>query len=99
PGQLWRYMAISYPSSEASSVPWFHGRHLGSGNVLWFDGHVTTERVTPLPATYQDPTTTGASASDYNRMHLGYLMPKNTQYSDLNANFFFWLDKTRRNLT
>src|SRR5262249_23361802 len=31
----------------ASILPWFHGRHNGRGNVLWYDMHVTGE--TPWP--------------------------------------------------
>jgi prepilin-type N-terminal cleavage/methylation domain-containing protein/prepilin-type processing-associated H-X9-DG protein len=97
---LWRYLTITYPyaSSGTAPIPYFHGRHLGAGNVLWFDGHVTTEPVTPIPSG-QNTRPGIATGADYNRMHLGHLMPKNTQYSDPYANFYFWLDKNRKNLT
>jgi prepilin-type processing-associated H-X9-DG protein len=97
---LWRYMSIAYPYAPTGNapIPYFHGRHMGAGNVLWFDGHVSTEPVTPIPAG-QNTRPGVATAADYNRVHLGHLMPKNTLYRDVNANFYFWLDKNRHNLT
>jgi prepilin-type processing-associated H-X9-DG protein/prepilin-type N-terminal cleavage/methylation domain-containing protein len=101
---IWRYTTISTPSSSngvvgtgMAAIPYFHGRHPGGGNVLWFDGHVTTEPVSLIPPTQQTRPglTTGAS---YDKIQLGHLMPKGVQFSDANANFYFWLNKSKKNL-
>jgi prepilin-type N-terminal cleavage/methylation domain-containing protein/prepilin-type processing-associated H-X9-DG protein len=101
---IWRYTTILPPSSSngvvgsgMAALPYFHGRHPGGGNVLWFDGHVSTEPVSLIPPSQQTRPglTTGAS---YDKIQLGHLMPKGVNFADANANFYFWLNKSKKNL-
>jgi prepilin-type N-terminal cleavage/methylation domain-containing protein/prepilin-type processing-associated H-X9-DG protein len=94
-----RYMSVSQPNAVIGSGvvanPTFHGRHPGGGNVLWYDGHVTTEPVAPIPASL---TIAGFTGSFYNQIHLGHLMPKGLDYTSTHADFYFWLNKSRQNI-
>jgi prepilin-type N-terminal cleavage/methylation domain-containing protein/prepilin-type processing-associated H-X9-DG protein len=94
---LMRYVSVSQPyaSTGIAPNPTFQGRHPGGGNVLWYDGHCTTEPVTPIPVSQ---TIAGVTGAQYNQMHLGHLVPKGVQYNDPYSAFYFWLNKSRRNL-
>ena len=85
----------------------FHGRHTGNGNVLWYDGHVSSE--TPYVTTMDSNlNTTGQWGEDYiAKLKLGYLTPLtkgNTPEATLmtngatsNINYYYWVSKTSRN--
>jgi prepilin-type processing-associated H-X9-DG protein/prepilin-type N-terminal cleavage/methylation domain-containing protein len=72
----------------------FQGRHLGRGNVLWFDGHVSG--VTP---NYTNTTTSqlyGTTIAQRMAVHLGDLMPPGVKYGQAQQNYYFWRNKRNR---
>lgn len=69
--------------SNPSYQPYFHARHLNYANVLWFDGHVSSQQLT-YPDSY---------GPEYRRGLVGCLSHTGN-LTDLQANFWFWLNKT-----
>jgi prepilin-type processing-associated H-X9-DG protein len=108
----------AYSTSDQGSPPWlmlpsFQGRHSGgNGNVLWYDGHVTSE--TPYIcnlATSYGPTA-GSSAPAYALAHIGMLVPftpsqvpeatlvfskSMTSAVPTNLNYYYYYDKINGN--
>jgi prepilin-type N-terminal cleavage/methylation domain-containing protein/prepilin-type processing-associated H-X9-DG protein len=58
----------AYIQAPSYGYPNFHVRHNGSGNVLWADGHVSTQRAKILRSTYP---VGSSSAEDVKRHRLG----------------------------
>jgi prepilin-type processing-associated H-X9-DG protein/prepilin-type N-terminal cleavage/methylation domain-containing protein len=69
----------------------FQGRHNGFGNVLWFDGHVTS--VKPNYTHSGINLVTQSTPAQRMQLHLGDLMPPGTNYGDPQTNFYFWKNK------
>lgn len=104
-GPQWQAVyAANPPTSKAQD---FHGRHAGYGNVLWYDGHVTSER--PYLTTL--PSNTNASSVPYlvdlrYKAKLGYLTPltradtpeENLFLDTANSklNYYYWARKKAR---
>lgn len=73
--------------------PQFHGRHLGRGNVVWYDGHVSAEAPYVLPAASKGlPRGYRSSASvafmeAYRKSNVGVLtpVPANTPFPEYSA--------------
>jgi prepilin-type processing-associated H-X9-DG protein len=91
------------PSNNNSSYggrPSFHGRHLKKGNVLWYDGHVTSE--IPFIQTLGLDTTYGWAAAPCVQFNIGQITPvppgssQVTYLTALNKDFYFWADKTNQ---
>lgn len=77
----------STPTMAASNI---HGRHLGTANVLWMDGHVKAMRPT-LRTTNQSAVVTVQMLRDNN---LGDLLPANNRTGiPARDNFYYRLDK------
>ncbi len=57
----------TYLDPPSQQNPSFQGRHSGSGNVLWVDGHVTTRK----PVFRSGPFGWGFDAKDFRPHHLG----------------------------
>lgn len=71
---------FSMPSDSfkptSNKTPQFHGRHNGSGNVLWYDGHVSPVR--PYVC-YDDANYTILQVRNktrYTKLNIGYLTPQ-----------------------
>ena len=73
--------------SSPSYQPSFHARHLKYANVLYFDGHVSSQSLT-YPDVY---------GPEYRRSLVGCLS-KTGNLTDVQANYWFWLDKTAHTL-
>lgn len=97
---LWprgRYMALNpeHPVVEADegagtpNFPKLHARHGDRANVLWFDGHVSSETLTYVGTTF-------APLESYKRLKLGHLAKGDM--ASLDASYYFYLDKPRRSL-
>jgi prepilin-type processing-associated H-X9-DG protein/prepilin-type N-terminal cleavage/methylation domain-containing protein len=69
----------------------FHGRHMGYGNVLWFDGHASS--VQPSYA-YTATDAFGVTLAMRMKAHLGDLIPPNVKYNSPQANYYFWRNKS-----
>lgn len=86
-----RTSAIQEPfynnSGYYNYLNYFHGRHNKKGNVLWFDGHVTSEA----------PAFTSDMSARVKSMSLGFLS-YTPQPNVLEANYYFWLNKEARTL-
>jgi prepilin-type N-terminal cleavage/methylation domain-containing protein/prepilin-type processing-associated H-X9-DG protein len=83
----------SDPSPLKVGTPTFHGRHRGSGSVLWFDGHVTTEpSVTPTTFT---TTTSSLTPLMYRRQKIGFIVrnPRDLETPSLDAEYYYALKK------
>ncbi len=65
----------------------FHGRHSHRGNVLWFDGHVSSEAVH-----YAD------SQVASKKLDCGMLTRTDADLNSVQLNYYFWLDKTKHNM-
>ena len=92
-----------YPANPIASntyIPSFHGRHNKLGNVLWYDGHVSSERpfIAKLASSY---TTSIVDMTSSQLSNIGYLtlgtfdaaaeaiMGQQGQ----GTNYYFWIDK------
>jgi prepilin-type N-terminal cleavage/methylation domain-containing protein/prepilin-type processing-associated H-X9-DG protein len=64
-------------TSPAPGTPNLHGRHAGLGNVLWYDGHATSERpyMTDLAMNLSPTSATPAACTTRDRMKVGFLTP------------------------
>jgi prepilin-type processing-associated H-X9-DG protein len=79
----------SIPTAGAANLPTIHARHGGRANVLWFDGHVTAEELTYAPTDY-------GTVETYKRLNLGHLV--RGDIAPLEASYYFFVDKVRRNV-
>ncbi len=70
----------------------FHGRHNKSGNVLWFDGHVSAE----VPQ-YPSPTSGAPAVEASKKLNIGYLSRINDP-TNVQINYYFWLNKQKHSL-
>jgi prepilin-type processing-associated H-X9-DG protein/prepilin-type N-terminal cleavage/methylation domain-containing protein len=87
--------------------PTFNGRHSGKGNVLWYDGHVSSEipYVTDVSSNLNALAVWGTPAID--KLKIGYLTPLthiNTPDANLMANpttstvnYYYWFNKGEHN--
>ncbi len=80
--------------------PNFHGRHGGSGGVLWFDGHATMEKATPVPSNADLTTLLGTPLMNgnlglINAAHIGFLVrsPSDLSPGNAKADYYFMWDK------
>jgi prepilin-type N-terminal cleavage/methylation domain-containing protein/prepilin-type processing-associated H-X9-DG protein len=85
----------------------FQGRHVGNGNVLWYDGHVSSETpyVTAMDANLNSTDQWGEAY--FGKLKLGFLTPlskNNTPEAQLmtnlatsNINYYYWANKSERN--
>ncbi len=80
--------------------PNFHGRHGGLGGVLWFDGHATMEKATPVPPnaslkTLAGTQLMGGNLAAVNAAHIGFLVrnPSDLNPGNANADYYFMWDK------
>ncbi len=95
-------------SKTSSKNPNFIGRHGGLGNVLWYDGHVTSER--PYICNQASSYSTAAQPyiSSYVTAKIGYLTPISpSEYPEstlvfnstpangnpVNLDYYYWLNK------
>jgi len=69
----------------------FQGRHNGLGNVLWFDGHVSS--VKPNYTHTGTSSLYGTTLAQRMAAHLGDLMPPNVKYGSPQQNYYFWRNK------
>ncbi|MGC4032631.1 MAG: prepilin-type N-terminal cleavage/methylation domain-containing protein [Tepidisphaeraceae bacterium] len=93
-GKYSRYVWLQEPKAyngTGSGELSFHGRHNKRGNVLWFDGHVSSE-----PVYY--PATGGTALTLSKRLNMGWLAPSQESTTSIDANYYFWLDKAARTL-
>ena len=100
-GHLVRNTFIPEPygvSGPSTLPPEFHGRHLGSGNVLWFDGHASTEMVSPITSDRTVSSSGGITGPTYNNANLGFLMPAGSKYTSKFSNYYFFIDKSAENI-
>ena len=84
------------------NIPSFHGLHSGHmGNVLWYDGHVTTEKpfIGTVAADYSSP----ANMAFFQNLNLGFLTPLSPATtpepvlsSSYNA-YYYWMNKGAQN--
>ena len=98
----WVQEPLLYNNTTSVTPPHFHGRHNGTGNVLWFDGHVSSER--PCPATAPVSVGGGAGAAtftpaQYAQAHLGYLGRAPIDLTSTDSNYYFFVSKRNRTLT
>lgn len=85
------------------TVPRFHGRHRSRGNVLWFDGHASSEPVVPVPpgVSFMVGSGTGVQPrlpEDYARVNLGYLTRPKEDFNSPDINYYFFINKEKRTL-
>jgi prepilin-type processing-associated H-X9-DG protein/prepilin-type N-terminal cleavage/methylation domain-containing protein len=95
--------------SQYSSAQWptFHGRHGGKGNILWYDGHVSSQE--PYVSTnlaYASTNYGGEVLRDVPKcikQHIGWLTPFTHSSVDdsvftqqTNINYLLWFDKKRQ---
>ena len=67
----------------------FHGRHSGSGNVLWLDGHADSAQ-----PNYSNPNDVlSVSLEERKAVMIGDLMPDGVNFGDEMQNYYFWKDK------
>lgn len=79
--------------------PTFMGRHNKMGNVLWYAGHVTSERpyLSENAANYSSQQ--AAYAALYVKQNIGWLTPfkqsepDSSLMGDLRAGYYYWVDK------
>jgi prepilin-type processing-associated H-X9-DG protein len=86
-------------------TPHFHGLHSGRGNVLWYDGHVSSQApyMTDNPSNLIQTSATPAAIAIQDKIKVGYLTPltpANTPDSQLfvnpgtsNLNYYYWARK------
>ena len=87
---------LQAPSAGPGNA-WFHGRHLGHAEVLWYDGHVSSE----LPYAFHPadfPNTNAARFAVAARQHMGGLTPISATDNILTepartVNFYFNFNK------
>jgi prepilin-type processing-associated H-X9-DG protein/prepilin-type N-terminal cleavage/methylation domain-containing protein len=80
-------------ANDVSSLvyqPYFHARHNNRANVLWFDGHVTSELLTY-------PTSDANYGPAYAKDFVGCLSSTGNLNTE-QANSWFWLDKVAHTL-
>jgi prepilin-type N-terminal cleavage/methylation domain-containing protein/prepilin-type processing-associated H-X9-DG protein len=97
----------TYGSPPGPGSPNLHGLHSGRGNVLWYDGHVSSEQpyVTDVTWNLNSSAQSGSAAID--KLKIGYLTPLNrtstpeanlmANPSTSNVNYYYWANKTARN--
>ncbi len=92
---------ISHPPDNAS--PEFTGRHSGTGNVLWYDGHVTAERpYVPFVAADMTGSSYAAGlAATFQANNVGYLtrLTKSTPEpicTNPDVDYYYWMNKGAR---
>jgi prepilin-type N-terminal cleavage/methylation domain-containing protein/prepilin-type processing-associated H-X9-DG protein len=96
------------PATPQPEPPTLFGVHSGNGNVLWYDGHVSSETpyLTTLRANFLPTAGSGTPpgiATEY-RLHIGFLTPLTHQDTpDANlmlnpkVNYYYWAHKNTRN--
>ena len=82
---LVRTPLIYLPSEE---TPYVQGRHTGSSNALWFDGHVKSMKLTS-PSSNAG----GVSVSILSANHLGHILPPNCALGSDCQDFYYLLQK------
>jgi prepilin-type processing-associated H-X9-DG protein len=79
--------------AQVLSEPTFHGRHGGSGAVLWVDGHASLEPAVAVPSTaLVNPSNFGSltqSPNWFNAVHLGYLARSTNDLTNMGALYYF----------
>ena len=83
---------ISYNDPSGSLGAYFHARHNKRANVLWFDGHVTSE-------TLAYPTAANTNYGPEYAQDLVGCLSSTGNLNDINANSWFWLDKAAHTLS
>lgn len=91
-------------------IPTFHGRHNNAtGNVLWYDGHVTMEApvVTTFGPNITDNLATPAAIAMIGKIKVGYLTPRTINSvgemnlfanpTRSNINYYYWTNKRNMN--
>ncbi len=84
-------------------VPGFVGRHTGTGNVLWYDGHVTAERPYIVTSSANYLSAYYPFEPQYVAGNMGYLTrltpsttPEPSLCSDPSVDYYYWLNKNNR---
>lgn len=86
-------------NKPSNRIPMFHGRHRKSGNVVWYDGHVTAER--PFIAMQGIANGYSSAAWYFQQQNLGFLtpLPPNTDQAHwkehVMTDYYFLLDKQK----
>lgn len=88
--QLGRTRQIRPPSWSVTSNPVVHGRHSGFANVVWFDGHAKSVKVTPRETLASGP---ADGVAWHKANNLGDLLPKNSALGDVRQDNLFSLTK------
>lgn len=96
-----------YGSPPGPGSPNLHGRHSGKGNVLWYDGHVSSEIPYVTDLSWNLDSLSGSGTDAIDRIKLGFLTPltpDNTPQANLmanpttsNVNYYYWANKSARN--
>ncbi len=76
--------------------PTFHGRHNGSGSVLWMDFHASLETPVPVPSTMTVSSSYGGLTKPpgfYNLNHIGYLARSQADLSSMAGLYDFVFNK------
>ena len=98
---LWDPLNVGLNTNiSVPAQPNFHGRHGGSGGVLWFDGHATLEKATPVPANANLTTLFGnqlmnGNLGAINAAHIGFLCrsPSDLNPGNAKADYYYMWDK------
>ena len=77
---------LIYPPSE--ETPYVHGRHTGSANALWFDGHVKAMKLA-----YHTSPANGVSVTTLNTNHLGHILPPGCALESDCQDYYYLLQK------
>lgn len=95
---------VSATAPYIPKYPNFHGRHKGTGGVLWYDGHATQETpaLPPANTAFWTYTANAVKSVDQARaLHVGFLVrDKNDLVSPINnmsAEYYYLFDKNALN--
>lgn len=88
-------LASPTTSYTTRSAPNFHGRHGGTGNVLWIDGHVESMKPKmPTISTYMNSSIRSYGPDAYNAVNLGHILRDgNDMATPMQANWYFFSNR------